>query len=95
MKKLLIAVAAAAFIPITLSHAPLADATGGNARGGIGTHSGWKTGAHDCVATGHCDPPYTGNNGQGAQGGCYYAGSPGHPEYYIGPDPCTGSPYHN
>jgi hypothetical protein len=70
-----------------------------NAHGGIGrgykTTSGYRTGdPDDCIATGHCDPPYTGNNGQGAVGGCYYAGSPGHPEYYIGPDPCTGVPYH-
>jgi hypothetical protein len=60
--------------------------------GGDGAEAGDP---HDCIATGHCDPPYTGNNGQGAQAGCYYAGSPGHPEYYIGPDPCTGVPYHS
>jgi hypothetical protein len=77
MKKLLIPVAVAAFVPlITLSHVPVA-----------------RAGAHDCIATGHCDAPYTGNNGQGAVAGCYNAGGPGHPEYYIGPDPCTGVPY--
>ncbi|TAM64729.1 hypothetical protein [Mycobacterium sp.] len=31
------------------------DASGGNAQGGIGTHSGWKTGdPHDCIGPDPC-----------------------------------------